>query len=84
MLKKGVYPYEYIDNWLKCYDTELPETYKFYSSLNLTNITSENYKHVKNVWKTLNKFYMGEYHDLYIQSDTAQLANIFEQIRTLC
>ena len=84
MLKKGVYPYEYIDNWLKFYETELPETYKFYSSLNLTNITSENYKQVKNVWKTFNKFYMGEYHDLYIQSDTAQLANIFEQIRTLC
>ena len=84
MLKKGVYPYEYINNWLKFYDTDLPETNKFYSSLNLTNITSENYKHAKNVWKTFNKSNMGEYHDLYVQSDTAQLADIFEQIRTLC
>ena len=27
---------------------------------------------------------MGEYHDLYVQSDTAQLADVYEQFRTLC
>ena len=27
---------------------------------------------------------LGEYHDLYVQSDAAQLADVFEQFRTLC
>lgn len=38
----------------------------------------------KKVWKTFNISNMGEYHDLYVQSDTAQLADVYEQFRTLC
>ena len=39
LLKKGVYPYEYIDHWFKFDDKELPAIDKFYSSLNHNNIT---------------------------------------------
>ena len=37
----------------------------------------------KKVWKSFNISNMGEYHDLYVQSDTAQLADVYEQFRTL-
>ena len=34
LLKKGVYPYEYMDNWERFYETSLPDKESFYSSLN--------------------------------------------------
>ena len=35
MLRKGVYPYEYIDNWENFNDSSLPEKEDFYSHLNI-------------------------------------------------
>ena len=84
LVKKGVYPYEYMDDWYKFDDKELPTIDKIYSNQNLSNITEKNYKHAKNVWKTFNTSNMKEYHNLYVQSDTTQLADIFNQFRTLC
>ena len=84
LLKKGVYPYEYMNNYDKFNDTELSAIDKFYSNLNLKNISKEDYKHAQNVWSAFNIKNMGDYHDLYVQSDTTQLADIFEQFRNLC
>ena len=53
LLKKGVYPYEYIDNWLKFDEKELPSPDKFYSTLNLKNILTKDYEHAK---KSMEKF----------------------------
>ena len=84
LLKKGVYPYEYMDGWERFDETELPLIDKFYSNLNLTNITKVEYKHAQKVWSTFKIKNQGEYHDLYVQCDTTQLADNFEQFRTLC
>ena len=84
LLKKGVYPYEYMNDWKKFEETELPSHNEIYSNLYLKNISKEDFKHAQNVWKTFNIKNSGEYHDLYVQSDTTQVADIFEQFRTLC
>ena len=84
LLKKGVYPYEYMNDWKKFKETELPSHNEIYSNLYLKNISKEDFKHAQNVWKTFNIKNSGEYHDLYVQSDTTQVADIFEQFRTLC
>ena len=73
-----------MDDWFKFDEKELPAIDKFYSSLNLNNTSDKNYKHAKKVWKTFNISNIKEYHNLYVQSDTTQLADIFEQFRTLC
>ena len=84
LLKKGVYPYEYMNDWKKSEETELSSDNEFYSNLYLKNISKGDFKHAENVWKTFNIKSLGEYHDLYVQSDTTQLADIFEQFRTSC
>ena len=38
MLQKGVYPYEYINDWEKFNEASLPEK-DFYSHLNMEDIT---------------------------------------------
>ena len=39
LLRKGVYPYEYMDNWERFNETLLPNKEAFYSNLNMENIT---------------------------------------------
>ena len=53
----------------------------YYSELNDSNISDEDVNHVKNVCNTLKITNLGRYHDLYVQSDTALLADIFENFR---
>ena len=46
MLRKGVYPYEYMDSWEKFNETSIPPKEAFYSELNLEDTTDEDYAHV--------------------------------------
>ena len=43
MTSKGVYPFEYIDNYNKLHEIQLPEQNKFYSSLNNSRCSIEDY-----------------------------------------
>ena len=78
LLRKGVYPYEYMDSWKRFNETELWSKDEFYSKLNLEDISDDDYAHAINVWNTFNISNLGEYHNLYIKLDTALLADIFE------
>ena len=49
LLIKGVYPYEYMDNWERFNETSLPDKDVFLSSLNMENITDVDYRHANNV-----------------------------------
>ena len=84
MLRKGVYPYEYMDNWERFNETSLPNKESFYSNLNMKNIDDIDYRHGNNVFKIFNLKNLGEYHDLYVQSETLLLADVFENFRNKC
>ena len=47
LLRKGVYPYEYMDSWKRFDETSLPNKEEFYSNLNMEDITDVDYRHVK-------------------------------------
>ena len=64
LLRKGVYPYEYTDDWEKFKETQLPLLKDFYGELNKTDITEEDYKHVQKLWNTFNIKNVSEYHDI--------------------
>ena len=51
LLRKGIYPYEYMDDWEKFNETSLPEKEDFYSHLNMKDITDADYAHAKGVCK---------------------------------
>ena len=70
-----------MDSWKRFNETELPSKDKFYSTLNLEDISDDDYAHAINVWNTFNINNLGEYHDLYVKLDTALLADIFENFR---
>ena len=69
LLRKGVYPYEYMDSWERFDETTLPPKEAFYSNLNLEDISDEDYAHIQKVWEAFEIKVQGEYHDFYVQSD---------------
>ena len=84
LLRKGVYPYEYMDDWDRFNEEKLPNKSDFYSSLNVEDISEIDYRHATKVFNRFNIKHLGEYHDLYVQSDTLLLAEIFNSFRNLC
>ena len=80
----GVGPYEYMDSWERFNETSLPDKESFYSELNKDDITDEDYAHAQKVWKVFKIKNIGAYHDLYVQSDTLLLADVFENFRDKC
>ena len=84
LLRKGVYPYEYMNSWNKFDELQIPTMNKFYRELTMENITNSDYRHDKRVFKTFNNKNVGDYHDLYVQSDVLLLADVFENFRDQC
>ena len=83
LLRKGVYPYEYMDGWEKFNETSLPSKEDFYSNLNMEDIDDIDYRHGNNVFKGFKLENLGDYHDLYVPSDTLLLADVFENFRNM-
>ena len=51
LLRKGVYPYEYMDNWERFNEISLTYKESFYRNLNMENIDDIGYRHGNNVFK---------------------------------
>ena len=84
LLRKGIYQYEYIDSWERFDETSLPGQEAFYSGLFKEDITDVDHRHAKRVFKEFNNKNLGDYRDLYVQSNTLLLADIFENFRNEC
>ena len=83
-LRKGVYPYEYMNNFDRFEETTIPPKEAFYSNLNLSDVSNRDYQHALKVFKALECRDLGDFHDWYLCSDVLLLADVFENFRDTC
>ena len=50
----------------------------------IEDIINVDHRHAKRVFKSLNNKNLGDYNDLFVQSDTLLLADVFENFRNKC
>lgn len=95
MIQKGVYCYEYMTEWKRFAEKQLPEIHAFisrltYETAQFNKLTEkqqahlkERYRHAHIVWTAFGCSDIGDYHDLYLHSDVALLADVFEVYRDM-
>ena len=76
--------YEYVNFWDRFNETQLPPIDAFYSNLNMSSISEDDYQHAQRVWEEFGIYNLGDYHDLYLRTDVVLLANVFEAFRDTC
>ena len=69
-----------MDSWERFNDTSLSPKKYFYSELTLEDFSDKNYEHAQKVLKEY-CICMGDYHDLYVQTDTLLLEVVYEKFR---
>ena len=73
-----------MDRWEKFDETRLPPKDVFRSNLNSEDIRDEDYAHAQKVWDVFAIKNLGEYYNLYAQTDTILLVDLFESFRNEC
>ena len=84
LTRKGVYPYEYINSWDQFEETQLLPINAFYSNLNMSSISKDDYQCAQKVWEEFGIRNLGDYHDLYLRTDVVLLANVYEAFTDTC
>ena len=73
-----------MDSWEKFDEATLPPKEAFYSNLDLEDISDEDYAHAQKVWDVFEIKNLGEYRNLYVQTDTSLPADVFENFKNKC
>ena len=84
VLRKGIYPYDYIDGLHRFDETSLPTPDKFKNKLNDSEISQEDYQHALRVWDELEMKTLGDYSDFYVKLDVTLLCDVMEEFRNTC
>ena len=73
-----------MDSWDRFNEISVPDKKAFYSKLNSEDINGKDYAHAQEVFKESKLKNLCDYHDLYVQSDTLLLPDVFENFRNKC
>ncbi|KAG8240272.1 hypothetical protein J437_LFUL018109 [Ladona fulva] len=84
VMRKGVFPYDYIDSIDRLEETSLLEKVKFFNRLTDEHISDSDYAHALRVWHSFECKNLGEYSDIYLMSDVMLLADVFENFQDVC
>ena len=80
--KKGVFPYDFLDNISKLKVKKIPPMHEFNNTLSDELCTEEKYNQAQKVWKYCSS--MREYHDFYLKCDVLLLTDFMEKFRKNC
>ena len=81
LLRKGVFPYDYVNTWDCLTEQQLPPIDEFYNRLTDKKCSPADYEHAKQVWAAFNCQSLQDYQSLYIKSDVVLLADCFTEHR---
>ncbi len=84
LLRKNVFPYNYVSDESKLKETQLPAKREFYNDLQKQDISTGDYEHACRVFREMKMADIGEYSDLYLKTDVLLLADTFENFRVIC
>ncbi|KAI8123512.1 hypothetical protein CVS40_5989 [Lucilia cuprina] len=84
LIRKGVFPYSYLNSIEKLKEDRLPNIFNFYNKLTESSCSPEDYTHAQEVWKKFECKTLEDYLMLYLKSDVLLLADVFENFRTVC
>ena len=82
--RKGVYPYDWMDDASKMNCEALPTIEEFYNKKDDEHISEEDYQHAQCVWEYFRCQTFKDYHELYLQTDVMLLTDVFEEFRSMC
>ena len=83
LLHKGLYPYSYMDSIEKFNETEFPDFEHFRDQLKEEDVSLNDYYHALGTWHTLEIQNLGEWHDLYVETDASLLCDVFLRLRNV-
>ncbi len=81
LLRKGVYPYDYMSSPERFQETKLPDIEHFHNSLTNEPCSQADYQHAMKVWKLFGMKTMKDYCELYVKSDVVQLTAVMHKYR---
>ena len=73
-----------MDSFKRCSDEKVPDRCEPYRSLKEECISKKDYLHAIDVWNTLKKKTIGDYHDRYLKADVLLLADVFKRFINTC
>ena len=82
--QKGVYPYEYMNSFERFSEDKLSDQCNFFCSLKDECISEKDYLHAIDVWNVFKMNTMGDFHDLYLNTDVLLLADVFQKFISIC
>ena len=72
-----------MDSWERFNEAPLRDKKTFHNELNLGD-TDKDFANAQKVFEEFKLKNLGDYQDLYVQSDTLLLADVFENFRSKC
>lgn len=84
LIRKGIFPYEFIKSYESLNATSLPTRAEFYNSLCDSAVSNDDYAHAQDVWNHFKCKTMLDYSNLYLKTDVMLLTDIFENFRKIC
>jgi hypothetical protein len=83
MRRKGVFPYDHVQDIQSLDERNLPTMSQFRSFLSDSDISDSDYEHAQSVWEDFCIFDLGMYSDLYLITDVMLLTCVFEKFRDI-